>query len=465
MSTLLELPSIPNENKILYTYTFDIKFYNETIEVEPIAIYYVHKECDYRNNFNPVYLMTLEFTKTDLFLLKRNQKDIMASISVVVNQYLTLEAGESHGSETTSLLGKEILSSSIFEPIFSQSAFDERYREEEYENKDLMVNDNETTVGHETNRVKIDVQFEDLAAVNSKKTLFNLVIGKGATVGSVLQHMFDVLPVKGIIADMPDNDYAFGTDMIIPPGNFVPALKYIQYNIGIYENGLLAFYDDDILYVLNKYALDHDCEEGDKIITNIYITELDKVLGGITLRGIDPGTQEPVYIGPLIIRPLENEVLSGEIEGNNLIFSSFRQGLSAVQYVDNELKSENAKAVAMTMKRNIETYKHSDEKNMLDYDELGNLYNMASFFNELEAVSKQIVMEVENINIKDFKPNKLVHLHFLDQGKDLRLSGVYHINSVISLFSPINPATTNEMNCRGSISLSRRNTDILNNKR
>jgi hypothetical protein len=465
MSNLLELPEIPTENKILYTYTFEVKFYNETVEVTPIAIYYVHKECDYRNNFNPVYMMTLEVTKTDLFLLKRNQKDLMASISVIVNQYLMLEPGESHGSETTTLLGKEILSSSIFQPLFSQTAFDERYREEEYENKELMLNDNETTVGHETNRVKIDVQFEDLVAVNSKKTPFNFVIQKGVTVGTILQHMFEVLPVKGVIVDMPDNDYAFGTDMIIPPGNLVPVLKYLQYMIGIYENGLLAFYDDDILYILNKYALDHDCEEGDKITTHIYITELDKVLGGITLRGIDPVSGEPVYIGPLIIKPVENEVLSGELDGNNFIFSSFRQGLSAVQYVDNELVSDNVKPVAMTMKRNIETYMHSDEKNMLDYDELGNLYNMASYFNELEASAKQILIEVDNINIKDFKPNKLTHLHFLDQGKDLRLSGLYHIISLTSLFSPVNPSTTPEMNCHGSIHLSRKNTDILNNKR
>jgi hypothetical protein len=208
--------------------------------------------------------------------------------------------------------------------------------------------------------------------------------------------------------------------------------------------------------------LDHDCVEGEKITTHIYITELDKFLGGVITRGIDPLTEEPFYIGPIISKNIENEVLSGEIDGNNFIFSSFRQGLSAVQYTDNKPVAGNIKPVAMTMRRNIETYMHTQEKNMLDYDELANLYNMASYFNELEANARQMIINVDNINIMDFKPNKLINLHFLDFGKNLRLGGVYHINSLTTTFFPANPATTNEMLCKGNITLCRRNPDALN---
>jgi hypothetical protein len=221
MSNLIDLPELPNDKKIFYTYIFELKFYTETIEVEPISIMYIQKECDYRNNFNPVYLMTIQVHKTDLFLLKRNQKDIMASITVKANQYMVLNSGESGGSETTTLIGTEIVASSVFEPIFSQTAFDERYREEDFENKEFMINDNETTVGFETDRVNLDVQFEDIAAVNSKKTLFNMVVDKGSTIGAILQYIIDILPVKGAIVDMPDNDYTLG-ETIIPPGNLVP---------------------------------------------------------------------------------------------------------------------------------------------------------------------------------------------------------------------------------------------------
>jgi hypothetical protein len=258
---------------------------------------------------------------------------------------------------------------------------------------------------------------------------------------------------------MPDNDYTLG-ETIIPPGNLVPTLKMIQYHLGIYENGLIAFYDDDILYILNKYALDHDCKEDEKINTHIYITELDKNPGGISVRGLDPSTSEPFYFGPIIAKALENEVVSGELDGNNFIFSSFRQGLSAVQYKDDEVVSSNAKPVSMIMRRNIETYKHSNEKNILDYDELQNPYNMASYFNELEANAKPMHLSVENINIMDFKPNKLVNLHFLEQAKNMRLGGVYHINIITQVFVPINPSTTPEMQCMGDMFLSRRNPEI-----
>jgi hypothetical protein len=459
MSSFITPPEIPADKKVFYTYIFEIEFYNDNASVKPLSVMYVQKECDYRTNFNPVYLMTLQVTKPDLFILRRNQKDLMASVTVMINQYMILKAEESGAAETTSLVGSEILSSSVFEPIFSQGTFDERYREEVYDNKEAMVNDSETTVGRETGSVNIDVQFEDIIAVNSKKTLFNLVAGKGATVGTILQYIVDALPVKGAIVDMPDNDYALG-ETIIPPGNLVPALKYIQYNIGIYEYGLLAFHDDDILYILNKYALDHDCEEGDKIITHIYVTELDSILGGTVTRGLDPATEEPLYFGSIIAKSRENEVVSGELEGNNFIFSSFRQGLSAVQYEGGEAVSGSAKPVSMVMKRNIETYKHSREKNILDYDELGNPYNMASWFNELEATVKQVNVNLDNINVKDFKPNKFVRLHYLDQEKDMRLGGMYHINTITGVFTPVNPAATREMACKGAMTLSRRNPGI-----
>jgi hypothetical protein len=456
MSSIVELPNIPNEKQLIYTYIFDVKFYTETIIVEPIAITNVLKRCDYKNNINPVYIMNIQVTKNDLFKLKRNRKELLVSISLVAKQYMRLPAGESGGKETTSLVGSELIASGVFEPIFSPAAFDERYREDEYENKELMLNDNESTMTFETDRVNIDVQFEDIIIVNSKKTPFNLVAEKGVTVGTLLQYIIDSIPVKAAIVDLPDNDYSLG-ETIVPPGNLVPTLRYIQYTIGIYENGLLAFYDDDILYILNRYAMDHDCKANDKINTHIYVTEFDKLLGGLTVRGINPLNQEPTYIGPIIAKPFDNEVASAELDGNNFIFSSFRQGLSAVQYSDNSPVSSNSKPVSMVMKRNIETYKYSIDKNVLNYDELGNLYNMASYFNELEASVRQMNVKVENVNINDFRPNKYINLHFLDLQKDMRLGGVYHINEATMVFIPINLASTNEMVCVTNANITRRN--------
>jgi hypothetical protein len=459
MSNVVEIPSIQNKDQIIYTYEFEIEFYdpeNEEVSVKPISIIQVYKECDYISTFNPIYAMTLQFKITDVFILKKNQKNIVASITLKANQYMRLDNGEGSGTKSAELVGTEIISSGSFQPIFSQSAFDEIFREEEYNNKELMASDTQTTVASETDRHTIDVQFEDNIAVKSKKSLFNIVADKDTTVGTILQHIVDILPVKGAIIDIPDNDYLFGQDIIFPPGDLIPFLKYIQYTVGIYENGLLLFYDDDIFYILNRYALDHDCKEDDKIITHIYVAEIDQSLGGMIVRGLDPDTQEPIYLGPIAAQVMENEVLSGEIEGNDFIFSSLRQGLSAVQYSDNKPISSNHKKVAMVMKRNIETYKYGAEKHILDYDDLNNLYNMASHFNSVEATVKPIQLSIENSYINDFKPNKLVNLHFVDQDKDIRLGGVYHINRTTTVFIPINRSQSLEMGCSTVLLLSRR---------
>jgi hypothetical protein len=455
MSELIKPPDIPNDKQIIYTYIFDLKFYNEDTVIEPLAIDYIHKECNYAKSFNPVLLMNIQVKKTDLFLLKRLQHELLASITVKANHYMRLLPEEAGGSPT-SLINTEIISSDVFMPVFSPAAFDGRYREDEYENKENMVSENETTDTEETDRVTLDVQFESLIAVNSKKTPFNIVAEKGTTIGTILQYIIDYLPIKGAIVDKPDNEYELG-ETIIPPGNLVPTLKIMQYTTGIYENGLLAFYDDDVLYILNRYALEHDCKEGDKITTHVYVPEMDIASGGITLRGLDPESGEPVYLGPIIAKEIENEVLSAELDGNNFIFSSFRQALSAVHFNEDKADTGTAKQVAMTMKRNLEIYKHSVDKNIIVYDELANLFNMASYFNELEALVKQMNVTVENANIDDFRPNKFINLHFLSQDKNMKLAGVFHINETVNIFMPINKISTKEMFCVTTASLSRRN--------
>jgi hypothetical protein len=458
MASVITLPEIKNEDQVIYTYTFEVKFYDpedEKISITPLTVGYAHKECDYQGAFNPVYIMQLEVTKIDMFKLKQYQKNIIASITVISSQYIRLNMTESGGYKETELLDTKIVSSGLFQPIFSQTSFDEKYMEDQYLNEEFVDTQGTTAVTSETNRVVIEVQFEDLSALDAKKTTINMVVDENATVGTILSYLVDTTPVKGAIIDLPDNNYAFGKDTVIPPGNLVPTLKLLQNVYGVYENGMSAFYDNNILYILNKYALDHDCEKDDKITTHIYITELEQVSGPV-IRGLDPETKEPVYIGSIIATVLRNELVSGELEGNNFIFSSFKQGISAVQYKDNKAVKDNFKPVAIAMKRNIETYKYSSNHNVLDYDELNNAYNMASFFNETEAMAKQIAVTLENVNINDFKPNNLVNLHFINQDKNLRLGDVYHILNFTTIFKPVNVFQTKEMVCMSSLTLSRR---------
>jgi hypothetical protein len=221
------------------------------------------------------------------------------------------------------------------------------------------------------------VVLEDIMSVNIKNTMFNIVTGKDTSVGTVLQYIISKLPVTKVIVDRPDHPSKFEY-IITPPGNFLPTIRNLQYLYGMYENDLLVFYDDEILYILNKFSEFHEYRSNDTVISHIFITEFDKMPGGVTTRSVKVESPminkgDPVYIGNIDAAPSDVKILDGALKGNNLIFSSYRQGMDAVQFLDNEVVSGNKKPVAMALKRNLPPYNNADEKSVLDYDELANM--------------------------------------------------------------------------------------------
>jgi hypothetical protein len=67
-------------------------------------------------------------------------------------------------------------------------------------------------------------------------------------------------------------------------------------------------------------------------------------------------------------------------------------------------------------------------------------------------------IRIENIDITDFRANKFVDLHFLDNQKNMKLGDMYHIVSINTVFIPINPATPKEMACVANLLLTRRSS-------
>lgn len=467
MTSVNDFPKEKKNESYIYSYYYDLEFINpdnDDFSIHPLKIIGIEKNKDYMNNFTPKVMISLVVNKIDMFELKKNKKDVLLKINVKAKKYIKKD--EKDGLDE---IESSILSSSLFIPLFSPTAFDERYREDEYNNEENTSELGNPTNTLETNRINMIIGISDIVASKTAKTLFNTGLKSGQTIGSILLFISYSVPVKYVLIDKPDNQNTL-PETIIPPGGFIQTMNYLQTTFGIYNNGLLVFYDNDILYILNKFNMDHDCKQDEKVITHLYIEESDVSGGMCIVQTNDSGESE--YIGSISTRYIDNEVTDAELEGNNFVFSSFKQGLDAVSYKNDKVDSTTAKPVTMVLKRNVETHKHSGEKNILDYDELNNPFNMASSFNESEAVAKKVVAVLFNVNIKDFSANKIVHLHYKTIEKDNRLGGLYHILSCKEMYSPSKGIPTeeeaideeknnnhaNELQCMLTIVLSKRNS-------
>ena len=83
---------------------------------------------------------------------------------------------------------------------------------------------------------------------------------------------FIVPIVMDNIIDSPDNNSVY-SNLIVEAGELKDAIKNVQYNYGIYSKGLQLFYDDGILYVLNKCNNQHSYQKDEMNLITVKINE------------------------------------------------------------------------------------------------------------------------------------------------------------------------------------------------
>ena len=482
MSAQEEIPDIKDENKQYYLYKWYFEFYDaddEENKIFPDKVIKIVKHSPYKQKVLPVLTATMRFANIDLLKLKAIQKRCLCTITC---KSLIMSPNDSPDETVVSgrsyvLSDSKIEFSSTFEPVFDKNTFKSKFNDDETveneENKEVATPDN--TPDSPTQLVYIT--FFNLSAQKAIKNLYNTVIEEGSTVGTVLEWICSETGLKYII-DKPANQNE-QPEIIIPPLSLIPAINYMQEMFGVYENGLQTFIDlydkDNIIYVLDKFNIEHDRKQGDTPLTHVYYLDIDKTGPNSMIRA-ENKDKEGMYIGVPLMRFSNDEVMKGELLGNNFIFSSFEQSIDAVSFdTDNKVVSGTEKEVATVMKRNTETHKSSGEKTVCDYDELNNLLNMASQFNAIESYAERIHMILLNVKIDDFAVNKIIEMHFQNTNKNLQLSGKYYLNEVQYTFDMLPSATavfkidsdfTEETDlgyapavtsCRCAIDISRRN--------
>lgn len=423
-------PSIKRNETYTYAYDWDIELLSsedKKIVVRPIEVLGINKEMSYMKNFLPVVLLKLRIRKKDVFKLKDNEKDIIASVNVKFKKYSVPQEG-GH----MDLLQTGLICSATYTTAFAKNAFATYLRRDEVEHKATEDRDGFQTNMLESDFVSVSVSLTDIVGINASKQLYNEVFSGDKTVGTMLMFIASNSYCKKLLIDPPDNENNYGQDIILPPLTFVAALRYMQNVLGCYENGMTIFYDDDILYILDRFGEDHDVAKGETNLVHVYISDPD--VGVVEpIYSVDKEGNS-LYMGAFPFESSTSKIMKNEITGDNFVFSSFKQGLNAMAFDKDRFTQANS--VAMVLTHNTDSHSQSGNKSVLDYDELNNPFNMASDFNMIESMAEMASIVIKNINIMDFKPNKFLHLHFRDARKEFDFGGKWHILSVTQVYVP-----------------------------
>lgn len=446
-SSFIDMPDMSDVDNMFYMYRWLFEFYDtkdETIKVYPQDLIEINKASNYKTKISPTLNGAFRFRREDIPILKAIKKRCLCTITCYKCSFIRHRPDNyKHHQFWHEFVNSEILFSSSFEPVFDKDSFPDKFNDaSELELSDTDSNKSNLSNIDSPTRV-INISFFNIVPQNAIKLIYNVVFASGTTMWDVLNFVCSETNLNYII-DKPVNEND-QSEVIIPPLNLVQTLNYLQETYGLYENGIQPFIDfDNILYVLDKYGSSHDILENDKPITHIYIYDADHSGEATSINRFEQSfstnssNKEPCYIGTPMTTNNDDEILKGELIGNDYVFSSLGQGLNAVSYDENnEVASNTAREVAIVLQRNTETHNSSGEKTLTDYDEMNNLYNMTSKFNEVESMAKQMNVLLHNVDLADFKVNKFIEMHYQETEKNNQLGGKYYLNSTYAKFKSL----------------------------
>ena len=402
----------------LYRYNFktELKFImpgNKSINIPVINT--IAKHFNFTTDFFPIYECDCVVPIKDMSLIRSNQDSIYAILTIKKERY---NSNDNITPEST----EEILNHR-FVPFFTKDSFSSIVpgTAESEESKDNAIStfDMSATL---TKRLKFAMY--SITGLSANKKLLNY-IGDETDVGTMLKFLISKTDIEGCIIDPPDNEDTY-KNLIITPHNINTAIKELQTRYGIYKNGLTCFYDPPVLYVLNKYSLDHDCEKDkpNKLIFECQVRNPGNQIGiSLVVENEDKSLTYKLCSAP---GPVNEDISLSELNGNEVLFSNITLASNMMTFEGGELKE--FKEPTESLSSDVVRHKETTPKTVVDYDETNNPYNITSLLKSSNLGTLVTIDNIVGIDPESFKPNSNITIKITDDdAKDAELSGVYSL--------------------------------------
>lgn len=262
-------------------------------------------------------------------------------------------------------------------------------------------------------------------AVTNCKKFFNLSIESG-TLTDLLVYILGESGVKKLLMSKLNNNESVA-NMIIPSGNTIDTIKYLDNMKSLYEKGMLLFFDVDTTFLIDKNYKCTAWRKNEIRITHIHITNNQS--GDSQMNGyfIDKDRKQThVFANTDRIQVLNNNITDNQMSGHN------------IKIIDPKANTKTNVSATTT------TTGGKNEK--LLTIKSGNKYAATEL--ETRLIENECICAVVlvGVDIEVVSPNKEIMLTYEDVELNKRYGGNYRVAKVTAALSKDAEELAGELN-------------------
>lgn len=431
------------EHEFLITFSIP----SRNIAFKPYSLIKFSKKCNYFTDFIPTYELTVEIDDKYIDYLRLYDKEISVTITDTVHY------GENANSRTQSSINF-IQEFACYFDKNKITGYMDSYKKVSDSIDNAKPAEYRPSMGAVLALHTISFYLFLKDDLKMKTFIHNYVLGseqKPVSPVDAIGLIVDQNPyVKKCLIDKPENTNKY-TDLIVESESISNAIRNVQEIYGIYSKGMVLFYDNETLYILNKYSQDHSYTDGELTNLNILISTRKDAIENEDTVTIDESKGIILYKRFSNIVKEDYEAVNGIFSGNKFVFSNYGTIINSMfanegktEFVSPLMEIENPRSARVDV----------GTKKIVDYDMLNNPYNMSSYMYD-KSKGVPIAFTMININPNHFTPNKTITMKFDTEENAKLYGGRYNIESIEFLYTRTpNPVYKFKAYCSALVTLS-----------
>ena len=276
-----------------------------------------------------------------------------------------------------------------------------------------QLNDKKSVEGEESSNLRSNARdfylFTD--DVIKCKKIFNLSV-KDADLTDLIIYLIGDSGIKSLLMTKLDNNEHI-SDLIIPNGNLIETITYLNELKGLYKKGMMLFFDIDCAYLIDKNCYCTSWRKNEIRITHIHVANQkssDSQLNGQFIN--KDRKQTHLFTHTNRIQITNKNILNDQINGNDItVINSKSNNVTNIKTDSTQIGNANKNLVCT---------------------KTNNQYTISSIENRMTEDECVCVVSFIGIDIDTLSPNKEILLTYEDPDLNKKYSGNYRIVKVVS---------------------------------
>lgn len=375
--------------------SMDILFANGDIEhIDSGMVNHLYIEKDYDNLYFPIFNISAVMTDMLYARINKENETVQFRLKIIKNVY----------DQQNKFLKYELYCNKTFRCFMDKKNIikdNEQYNDKRKTEKSDSAN----------NRANPrDFYIFSDEVINCKKIL-NLSVADSDLTDLII-HIFNECKVEKLLMTKLDNRNRI-KNLLLPNGNLIETIKFLDENKGLYKKGMLLFFDLDCAYLVDKNTYCTSWRKNEIRVTHIHVSNQknsDSQMSGQFSN--KDRKQTHIFAHTERVEVTNKNLLNDQLNGN---------AVTIIDAKSNKVTSINSKLTQIgTPNTNMVNIKSSNEYT---------ISNIETRMIENECVSNMAFL---GIDMDVFSPNKEILITYEDVELNKKYGGNYRVTKVTS---------------------------------